>query len=195
MRRYPGLCSSTSDLSFIQWENRLLPLDPVTISHVLKNPNIYEVPPTYQRLIEWLFGCDMHAAGGNALKRQRRVAAPVFSIQNMRALAPLFFSKGEELKDRWMGLFQEQAVKDTQQKNLTGLQLDVCHWVSRATFDVIGLAGAILPSLCITPPTYGTTFYVQDSTITSMPSKAKTTTNCTRHIKICSSMRFPTLEA
>jgi len=91
-------------------------------------------------LIEWLIGYGVHAAEGNAHKRQRRVAAPAFSIQNMRAFVPLIFNKGEELKDRWMGLVQEQAVKDTQ-KNPTGLQLDVCHWVSRATFDVIGLAG------------------------------------------------------
>jgi len=87
----------------------------------------------------------VHAAEGNAHKRQRRVAAPAFSIQNMRGFVPLIFNKGEELKDRWMGLIQEQAVKDTQ-KNPTGLQLDVCHWVSRATFDVIGLAGAFLLS-------------------------------------------------
>jgi hypothetical protein len=194
VRRYPGLCSSAGDLSFLQWETRLLPLDPVTVSHVLKNPNIYEKPSTSRRLIEWLIGCGVHAAEGDAHKRQRRVAAPAFSIQNMRAFVPLVFNKGEELKDRWMGLVQEQTIKDTQ-KNPTGLQLDVCHWVSRATFDVIGLVGAFLPSVCITPSAYSAnSFYVQDSTITSMPSKTKTT-NCSKHIKICSSMRFLSPEA
>jgi hypothetical protein len=148
VRRYPDLCSSAGDLSFLQWETRLLPLDPVTVSHVLNNPNTYEKPSISRRLIEWLIGYGVHAAEGNAHKRQRRVAAPAFSIQNMRAFVPLIFNKGEELKDRWMGLIQEQAVKDMQ-KNLTGLQLDVCHWVSRATFDVIGLAGAFLPSVCL----------------------------------------------
>jgi hypothetical protein len=187
---------SECDLSFLQWETRLLPLDPVTVSHVLKNPDIYEKPSTTRRLIEWLIGRGVHAAEGDAHKRQRRVATPAFSIRNMRALVPLIFNKGEELKDRWMELVQEQAVKNTQ-KNPMGLQLDVCHWVSRATFDVIGLAGASLPltRICITPSAYGaTSFYVQDSTITSMPSKTKTT-NCSKHIKICSSMRFPSLEA
>lgn len=196
VRRHLGICNSTSDLFLIQWENRLLPLDPVTVSHVLKYPDIYEKPSISRRLIEWLIGCGVHGAEGNAHKRQRRVAAPAFSIQNMRALVPLVFNKGEELKDRWMGLIQEQAVKDTQ-KNPTGLQLDVCRWVSRATFDVIGLAGAFLPSVCIiTPSPYSraTLFYVQDSIITSMPSKTKTT-NCSKHIKICSSMQFPSLEA
>ena len=194
MRRYPGLCSSASDLSFLQWETRLLPLDPVTVSHVLNNTNIYEKPSISRRLIEWLIGYGVHAAEGNAHKRQRRVAAPAFSIQNMRAFVPLIFNKGEELKDRWMGLIQEQAVKDGQ-KNPMGLQLDVCHWVSRATFDVIGLAGAFLPSVCITLSAYGAnSFYVQGLTITSMPSKTKTTT-CSKYIKTCLSTRFPSLEA
>jgi cytochrome P450 len=86
----------------------------------------------------------MLAAEGHVHKRQRRVATPAFSIQNMRALVPLVFNKGEELKDRWMGLIQEHAAS---QKDTNGLRLDVCHWVSRATFDVIGLAGAFLSLL------------------------------------------------
>lgn len=81
-------------------------------------------------------------------KHQRRVANPAFSIQNMRALVPLVFNKGEELKDRWMGLIQEQAV-DGSQKTPVGIRLDVCHWLSRATFDIIGLAGAFLPVTCV----------------------------------------------
>jgi len=76
---------------------------------------------------------------------------PHFRFRTCAHLSHLFFNKGEELKDRWMGLIQEQVVKDTQ-NNPTSLQLDVCHWVSQATFDVIGLAGAFLPSVCITPP-------------------------------------------
>jgi hypothetical protein len=153
------MCSSASDLSFLQWETRLLPLDPVTVAHILKNPTVYEKPFISRRLIEWLIGCGMLAAEGHVHKRQRRVATPAFSIQNMRAFVPLIFNKGEELKDRWMGLIQEHAIKDSQ-KNSTGLRLDVCHWVSRATFDVIGLAGAFLLSLDITPSAYGATSFI-----------------------------------
>jgi len=137
------VCSSASDRLSSQWEPRLLPLDPVTIAHILKNSTIYEKPAQSRRIIEGLIGCGMLAAEGLVHKRQRRVATPAFSVQNMRALVPLVFSKGEELKDRWMGLIQEQAI-DNSQTNPTGIRLDVCHWVSRATFDVIGLAGRFL---------------------------------------------------
>jgi hypothetical protein len=101
----------------------------------------------------------MLAAEGHVHKRQRRVATPAFSIQNMRAFVPLIFNKGEELKDRWMGLIQEHAIKDSE-KSSTGLRLDVCHWVSRATFDVIGLAGAFPPSLYTTPSAYRATSFI-----------------------------------
>jgi cytochrome P450 len=75
----------------------------------------------------------MLAAEGSTHKRQRRVATPAFSIQNMRASVPLVFTKGNVLKDKWLSLIEESDAQD--------ITLDVAHWVSRATFDVIGTAG------------------------------------------------------
>ena len=155
----------------------------------MKNPTIYEKPYISRRLIEWIIGCGMLAAEGHVYKRQRRVATPAFSIQNMSAFVPLVFNKGEELKDRWMGLIQEHAIKNSQ-KNPTGLRLDVCRWLTRATFDVIGLAGAFL-SVTLHHP-ISLLIYFQDSTITSMLYRTKTT-SCLRHIEICSNLRFPSL--
>ena len=145
MRGFLGAVQQVTDYD-PQWESRLLPLDPVTVAHILKNSTLYEKPLLARRIIEGLIGCGMFAAEGHVHKRQRRVATPAFSVQNMRALVPLVFSKGEELKDRWMGLIQEQAI-DNSQKGPIGIRLDVCHWVSRATFDVIGLAGWFLSLL------------------------------------------------
>jgi cytochrome P450 len=79
----------------------------------------------------------MLSAEGSIHKRQRRVATPAFSVQNMRALVPLVFRKGEELKDRWMSMIVEHTSQDGDES----IRLDVAHWISRATFDVIGLAG------------------------------------------------------
>ena len=137
------VCSTVSNRLAAQWETRLLSLDPVTIAHILKHSTIYEKPALARRIIAGLIGCGMFASEGIVHQRQRRVATPAFSVQNMRALVPLVFSKGEELKDRWMGLIQEESI-DNSQTNPTGIRLDVCHWLSRATFDVIGLAGQFL---------------------------------------------------
>jgi hypothetical protein len=77
------LCSSLSDGLSSQWEPHPRPLDPVTVAHVLKNSTIYEKPAPARRAIEGLIGCGMSAAEGLVHKRQRRVATPAFSVQNM----------------------------------------------------------------------------------------------------------------
>lgn len=118
-----------------QWDDRLLTLDPLSLSHVLKNSTIYEKPWQSRRLITGLIGCGMLAAEGDVHKRQRRVATPAFGIQNMRVLVPLVWGKGNELKDRWLGIIQEGEETEN------GVRIDICSWISRATFDVIGLAG------------------------------------------------------
>jgi len=110
-------------------------IDPVSVAHVLKNSTIYEKPWQSRKLISTLIGCGMLASEGIMHKRQRRVATPAFSIQNLRALVPLVFRKGAELKDKWMEMANG---------NPNGIKLDVCHWVSRATFDVIGVAGTLV---------------------------------------------------
>ncbi|KAI0318272.1 cytochrome-450 hydroxylase [Amylostereum chailletii] len=118
------------------WDQRLLPLDPVTLLHILKNTTIYEKPKMSRDIITRLIGLGMLSAEGHVHKRQRRVATPAFSVQNLRALIPLVFGIGEETKDRWMSLM---ATAGDEKKK--GMVLDVSNWMGRATFDVIGLAG------------------------------------------------------
>jgi len=115
------------------WDQRLLTLDPHSVAHVLKNSTIYEKPWHSRRLITGLIGCGMLAAEGQVHRRQRRVATAAFSVQNLRALVPIVFKKGIELRDSWLGILEQGDTR--------GCKIDVCHWISRATFDVIGLAG------------------------------------------------------
>ena len=82
----------------------------------------------------------MFAAEGQAHKLQRRVATPSFSIQNMRALVPLALSTGERLKNKLMEIIASTPA--VTEKVHPGAKIDVCRWVSRATFNLIGSAGA-----------------------------------------------------
>ncbi|TFK22582.1 cytochrome-450 hydroxylase [Coprinopsis marcescibilis] len=116
-------------------DERLLTLDPLSVSHVLKNSSLYEKPWQSRALITSMIGCGMLAAEGQVHKRQRRVATPAFSIQNLRKLVPLVFKKGTELKDKWTEMISAEHLEED------GKVIDVCHWISRATFDVIGVAG------------------------------------------------------
>ncbi|KAI0754478.1 cytochrome-450 hydroxylase [Daedaleopsis nitida] len=126
---------------FLPWDQRLFTLDPVSLAHILKHSTIYEKPWQSRALISSLIGTGMLAAEGHMHKRQRRVGTPAFSIQNMRALIPVTFQKAVELRDRWMALIADAQTEAEDEKRKGGARLDVCHWVSRATFDVIGLAG------------------------------------------------------
>lgn len=129
----------TTDINvLLKWDDRLFSLDPVSITHVLRHSHIYEKPWQSRALITSLIGCGMLAAEGQVHKRQRRVATPAFSIQNLRALVPLVFSKGVTLRAKWSSLLKESSASG-------GRKLDICDWVSRATFDVIGSAGTLYP--------------------------------------------------
>lgn len=87
---------------------------------------------------------------GEEHKIQRRVIAPAFSTSSVKAMAPIFFQKAEELRDRWLALIHTsstsptavQKQQPTPSTNTAGQSvIDISHWVARATFDVIGLAG------------------------------------------------------
>ena len=80
----------------------------------------------------------------------RRVANPAFSVQNMRALVPVVFSKAYELRDKWRDIIHAQCahtdkddVNGKRTENLQFAKIDVCSWLNRTSFDVIGLAGDI----------------------------------------------------
>jgi cytochrome P450 len=79
----------------------------------------------------------MLSAEGQVHKRQRRVALPAFSGQNMRSLVDIAFKKGMQLKDAWMALLPPETETPSAAK------IDVCQFLSRATFDVVGLAGQL----------------------------------------------------
>jgi cytochrome P450 len=74
-------------------------------------------------------------------KKQRRLIGPGFTNQAVKAMAPIFFQKAEELRDRWDTLISEAPKEAQSTSSEDSAVLDVSHWVSRATFDAIGLAG------------------------------------------------------
>ena len=119
-----------------QWDQRLFTLDPVTMNYVLQHTTTYEKPWPSRRLISSLIGVGLLSAEGQVHKRQRRVALPAFSIHAMRALVPLVFSKATLLRNKWKAISRETGTGDGK-----GVELNICSWASRATFDVMGSAG------------------------------------------------------
>lgn len=78
-------------------------------------------------------------------KVQRRLIAPAFSNQSIKNMAPIFFRKAEEVCERWKQVVTAGRIKaeeDTPSPPATsGMKIDVAPWMSRAAFDIVGLAG------------------------------------------------------
>ncbi|KAH7108160.1 cytochrome-450 hydroxylase [Auriculariales sp. MPI-PUGE-AT-0066] len=114
------------------WDDRLFTLDPVAVSHIMNRPQDYHKPWQSRRLISSLIGDGLLSSEGQQHKMQRRVLNPTFSVQNLRALAPVLLAKAEELRDKWLAIVTSDTAPE---------KIDPNHWFGRATFDIIGLAG------------------------------------------------------
>ncbi|KAF8319579.1 cytochrome-450 hydroxylase [Cantharellus anzutake] len=117
---------------FNWFDNRLLTLDPRAVHYILHNPQLYEKPTISRRYLAHLIGEGLLATEGPQHRQQRKVMNPAFSPSNLRALTPVFFTKAFQLRDKWLSLME--VPRD-------GSILNVSRWISRATFDVIGVAG------------------------------------------------------
>jgi hypothetical protein len=103
---------------------------------------------------------------------QKKLISTAVSNQTVRSLCPIFFQKAEELRDcldKEINLIDKNKpyqthstsnLPDTDETDHSqdkttnntsdGRTIDIFHWTSRASFDVIGLAGLDYPfnSLC-----------------------------------------------
>ena len=83
---------------------------------------------------------------GEEHRKQRRLLGPAFSSQTVKRVTPIFFQKANELCERWRSLVPAAENKDqhdhsTFSEASNTSSIDIAHWISRAAFDVIGLAG------------------------------------------------------
>ncbi|KAG2368192.1 cytochrome P450 [Suillus spraguei] len=112
---------------------RLLSVDFCVMTHILNSP-IYEKPWQTRALLTTFLG---------AHKALRKLIAPAFSTQSIKAMTPIFFQKAEELRDKWerCKFPPLPAPPYSPSPSFAEAVIDVAHWFSLATFDVIGLAG------------------------------------------------------
>ena len=82
---------------------------------------------------------------GSEHKLQRKIIGPAFTSLSIRNMTPVFVQKAQELCERWDSILSDELstpTLDTEVSNqLSEGIIDVAHWFSRASFDVIGLAG------------------------------------------------------
>ncbi|KZO99257.1 cytochrome P450 [Calocera viscosa TUFC12733] len=124
--KYPSFMS--------KWE--LCTMDPRAVSYILTNNYVYPKPDVIRQFLSQILGTEgLISAEGETHKRQRRILNPSFSPAQLREITPVFFEKATELRYIW------QAQISASPTPTVGTTIDVYQWLSRATLDIIGLAG------------------------------------------------------
>lgn len=116
----------------------LIPVSRKALAEVLvQRPYEFIKPPGLVTGLGRILGVGVFLAEGEEHKRQRKDLMPAFAFRHIKELYPIFWSKSSELIQS-LTLHSETGCRDNDEPNVT---IDVKDWASRATLDIIGLAG------------------------------------------------------
>ncbi|KAJ7640464.1 cytochrome P450 [Mycena polygramma] len=111
---------------------RLYTTDTSALNHFLTQSNIYTKPENARYNFARMLGRGVLVAEGEEHRQQRKVMNPAFGAPQIRELTEIFVTKSLELRDIWAGQIANAEG---------GARVDVLSWLSKATLDIIGLAG------------------------------------------------------
>ncbi|KAJ7494426.1 cytochrome P450 [Mycena galericulata] len=111
---------------------RFFTTDTKALNHFLTNTNIYHKPATTRYNLGRIVGPGVLVAEGDQHRLQRKIMNPAFGAPQVRELTEIFVNKSLELRDIW-------AVQAAHAGGAA--RVDALSWLSKATIDIIGLAG------------------------------------------------------
>ena len=116
----------------------LLPVSPKALAEVLvQRPYEFIKPPGLVTGLGKILGVGVFLAEGEEHKKQRKDLMPAFAFRHIKELYPVFWSKSGEL----VQALTSHSEAGCQDGNRSGTSIDVKDWASRATLDIIGVAG------------------------------------------------------
>ncbi|TFK30676.1 cytochrome P450 [Coprinopsis marcescibilis] len=118
---------------FGKHDYRLMTFDFRAIAHIFTSTT-YEKPWQTRSYLSRMIGNGIFSMEGHEHKVQRKVISPAFSAQAVKGVSPIFAQKADQLCDIW----DSQVDAASQSQNIV---VNVAHWFSRTTFDIIGLSG------------------------------------------------------
>ncbi|PCH34456.1 cytochrome P450, partial [Wolfiporia cocos MD-104 SS10] len=105
--------------------------DPTALHNILiKEERVFQETKAFMELNNLIFGRGLVSTLGEHHRKQRRILNPVFSVNHMRHLLPLFYNIIYKLRD---GIAAE--ISDGPR------EVDVLGWNSRAALELIGQGG------------------------------------------------------
>ncbi|PKS10552.1 hypothetical protein jhhlp_002306 [Lomentospora prolificans] len=127
-------------------QERVMPTTAKALSEVLVTRNYdFEKPAMIRWSLGRILGNGILMAEGDEHKRQRKNLMPAFSFRHVKDLYPVFWTKSKESVLAMVDKVRDDAAKaGTEEKagvvNPTAV-LEIGDWASRATLDIIGVAG------------------------------------------------------
>jgi cytochrome P450 len=125
---------------------RLLVTSPKALGEVLTTKNYDFIKPShFASGLGRLLGIGILLAEGDEHKTQRKNLMPAFAFRHIKDLYPVFWEKSKEAVLVLTESLKADALKQTEaalDKTLPAeTVIEVGEWVSRATLDIIGVAG------------------------------------------------------
>jgi cytochrome P450 len=112
---------------------RVMVTSPKGLAEVLVTKSYDFIKPELLRSgIGAILGFGILFAEGDEHKVQRKNLMPAFSFRHVKELYPIFWSKSREMVE---------AIEAELEKNKPNTSQEMAEWASRATLDIIGVAG------------------------------------------------------
>ncbi|CAD0047138.1 unnamed protein product [Aureobasidium pullulans] len=120
----------------------------VTLAEVLSSKNYEFIKPAhFLDIIGRILGIGLLFAEGDEHRTQRKNLMPAFSYRHIKDLYPVFWSKSKEMVERMSDAMHEGSeTGNTSKESIpegtkSSNVVEVSDWTSRATLDIIGVAG------------------------------------------------------
>jgi cytochrome P450 len=120
--------------------DRVLVTSPKALGEVLVTKSYDFVKPDFiQTGIGRILGIGVLFAEGDEHKKQRKALTPAFSFRHIKQLYPIFWTKSVEMTE---GIISESLKTEKTSSELSSApSIEIGEWASRATLDIIGVAG------------------------------------------------------
>ncbi|CAD0027174.1 unnamed protein product [Aureobasidium pullulans] len=119
-----------------------------TLAEVLSSKNYEFIKPAhFLDIIGRILGIGLLFAEGDEHRTQRKNLMPAFSYRHIKDLYPVFWSKSKEMVERMSDAMHEGSeTGNTSKESIpegtkSSNVVEVSDWTSRATLDIIGVAG------------------------------------------------------
>ncbi|KAI0641314.1 cytochrome P450 [Trametes meyenii] len=115
--------------------------DPKTMHHIaVKDQDIFQEATWFIRMMHYMLGEGLLATLDDHHRRQRKMLNPVFSINHMRHMTPIFYSVCHRLAIAVGGCVRG-ASSNAGANEHASVEIDIVSWMGRTALELIGQAG------------------------------------------------------